>query len=133
MYLFGVHLAGVLFSVVAAFASGAAWYSALFAKPYERFRGSHDQEPLPAGAAYGSIFAINVVTAFAYALIVPAAASVGASLLTGVAVGTAFVFLSLGINYLGAGRPTTLWMIDGSFHIVRFAWMGLFFGFFPPS
>jgi hypothetical protein len=123
-----INLWAVLVGILASGVLGALWYSRfLFLRPWARAAG---REPMHGPAVY----AITVVTAIAAALAFGWWAGPEPDLieavLDGFVVGLFFAAAGLGLHYAFAGRPLTLWAIDGGFQVARFVLLGVVFGLF---
>jgi hypothetical protein len=66
-------------------------------------------------------FAFTLVEAFALAWFIGPNPSWIRALGLGLLVGGGFAASGTGINYLFTGRSFRLWLIDGGFHVARFA------------
>jgi hypothetical protein len=124
----GFNLLAALIAVISAFILGGLWYSVFFKKAWAVASGLDAKQGYPPGLVYGLAFVFNVIAAGAFGWLLGSAPDLGFALSRGIVVGVAFVALSFGINYMGAGRKATLLFIDGGFHIIRFALFGLIFG-----
>ena len=127
-----INFLAVLVAAASSFLIGGLWYSPkLFGEVWKRATGDSRQpgEGHPA-KVFGLSFLFALVAAFAYALLLPPVAGVGAgpALCQGLLVGAGLVAMSFGINYQFANRNTTLWLIDGGYHTVQFTLYGLILG-----
>ena len=121
-----INLLAVLGAVVSSGALGALWYSpALFLRPWVRAAG---REPDQSPGVYAVTLLSAVLAALAFAFWLGPRPSLTPALLQGLGAGTCFAAASLGLNYAFAGRGLVLWLIDGGFHVARFAVFGLVLG-----
>jgi len=130
-----VNLWAVLVAAVTSFLFGAFWYSPLlFLEPWSREAGidASTQVEHPV-RVFGLTFLLTVVNAFVLAAWLGPGPGLGTAIAAGFAVGACFAAASLGINYQFASRSARFWLIDGSFHAVRFALMGLVLGAWPGA
>ena len=118
----------ILVAALSAFALGGLWYSpALFGRAWIAHAKCDEQTGHPA-VVYIVSFLFALVAAALFAYLLGPKPSLQMAVGTGLMVGAGFVAASFGINYQFANRSTTLWMIDGGYHIVQFALYGLILG-----
>ena len=120
----------VLVATLAGFALGALWYGPLFGKAWMRAVGLTQEQLARFNPAvtYGTTFVWALVTAVVLGAELGEAPSIKWSTTCGAAVGALFVLPSIATNYLFEGKPFLLTAINGGYHVVRFALMGLVFG-----
>lgn len=114
--------------VVATFvptAVGMVWYRAL-AGPWLRAVGKTREELGGAKVGYATAVVGAFVTAYVLARVVDwaGATSFGDGLLVGLFVWVGFVATATAVNGIFAGRPWSLWAIDGGFHLANLLAMG---------
>src|SRR5262245_42534062 len=122
-----VNIIAVLVAAASSFLLGGLWYSkVLFGPRWQREAGDTRKmgEAHPA-KVFGLSYLFAAIAAFAYALLLPPAATAAAALTQGLLVGAGVVAASFGINYQFANRSTVMWLIDGGYHTVQFALYGL--------
>ena len=124
----GLNVLAILVATVSAFALGGLWYSVFFGKAWGNASGLDPRKGYPPGLVYPLAFVFNVLAAGTFGWLLGPTPELGFALSRGVAVGIGLVAFSFCINYFGAGRKMALLVIDGGFHIVRFALLGLVFG-----
>jgi hypothetical protein len=120
----------VLVATLAGFALGAVWYGPLFGKAWTRALGlSPDQMArISPTVAYGATFAWALLTATVLGAELGQGAGAKWGLTCSAAIGAFFVLPSLATNYLFEGKPFLVTAINGGYHVVRFALMGLVIG-----
>jgi hypothetical protein len=106
------------------------WYGPLFGKAWMRAVGLTPEQRAGFNPAvtYGTTFLWALVTAVVLGAELGPAPAVSWSVSCGAAVGGLFVLPSLATNYLFEGKRFLLTAINGGYHVVRFALMGLVFG-----
>jgi hypothetical protein len=121
-----INLLAVLIAIVVSGLLGALWYSPLlFLRPWASAAG---REPVQSPTVYGATLVTAIAAALAFGWWAGPEPDIGESALDGFVVGLFFAAASLGLHYAFAGRPLTLWLIDGGFQVVRFVLLGLVFG-----
>ncbi len=123
-----INLIAVILAAVSSFVLGGMWYSpALFGKPWVRLSGAPEQPGHPA-RVFGVSFAFSLVAALAFAVMLGPSPDWLDAVVRGLVVGACLVAACFGINYQFADRPMALWLIDGGYHTVQFALIGLVLG-----
>jgi hypothetical protein len=121
-----INVFAVLVAIIVSGALGALWYSPLlFLKPWTRAAG---REPAQGSAVYTISFATAIAAALAFGWWAGPEPDVVEAMLDGLVVGLFFAAAGLGLHYAFAGRPLTLWLIDGGFQVARFVLLGVVFG-----
>jgi hypothetical protein len=127
----GVSLLAVIVAAVSGFALGAVWYGPLFGARWMRLVGMAN-ETLEKGfnpaKAYGFTFVLSLISAWLMGLAVGPGPGVRVGFGSGIIIGAGWVAASLVTNDLFERRPAALTMVNGGYHVVRFAIMGLAFG-----
>jgi hypothetical protein len=120
----------VLAASVASFVFGAVWYSPVLLLPrWSRAAGVDASLPMRNPTrVFALSFAFTVLGALLLSYLLRSDAAPLRGALLGGAVGIAAGAASLGINYQFAGRSSELLLIDGGFHVLRMALMGLVVG-----
>jgi len=129
-----INLLAVVAAALSSFLIGGLWYSpALFGNAWNRASGAASKagQGHPA-KVFGLSFAFALVAALAYALIIPAQATIMAGTLQGLAIGAGLVAASFGINYQFANRGAVMWLIDGGYHTLQFGLYGLILTAWKP-
>jgi hypothetical protein len=120
----------VLVATLAGFALGAVWYGPLFGKAWMRAVGLTQEQLAKFNPAvtYGTTFVWALVTAVVLGAELGESPGIKVAVACGAAIGGLFVLPSIATNYLFEGKPFLLTAINGGYHVVRFALMGLVFG-----
>jgi len=119
----------VIVATLAGFALGALWYGPLFGKVWMRAVGlSADRTGFNPTVAYASTFAWALLSAIVLGAELGQGAGARWGATCGAAIGVFFVLPSLATNYLFEGKPFLVTAINGGYHVVRFALMGLVIG-----
>lgn len=122
-----------LVATVLAFALGAVWYGPLFGKAWMAEHGFSEQEllddfnPLK---TYGATALLAAASALVFGIFLALLGEHTALFAVGFgfSVGLFWVAFSIGTNYLFERSSLRLFLINGGYHAVRFALMGLAFG-----
>ena len=123
-----LNLLAIAAAALSAFFLGGLWYSPiLFGKAWLAHANAGEQKGHPV-IVYATSFIFALVSAGLFAYLLGPKPSLEMGVGTGLVVGAGFVAASFGINYQFSNRSTTLWMIDGGYHIVQFALYGLILG-----
>jgi hypothetical protein len=126
----GINILAVLAAAASSFALGGLWYSPkLFGASWNRENAGNPKaaEAHPA-RVFGVSFALTLVSAFAFAVLLGPEPPLGLGVSRGLIVGVCFVAASFGINYQFANRSNVLWAIDGGYHTVQFLLFGVILG-----
>ncbi len=120
----------VIAATVAGGAIGALWYSNAGLLPaWTRANGA---PPRTSGTAYAVMFLAGLGGATAVALLAGPDATLGVTLPTGLLCGVPVAALSVSMNHAFRPGGLSLALIDGLFHVVRFAIYGVVLGLWPP-
>ena len=121
----------VVLGTVVFFAVGAIWYSALFAKPWQREVGLSDEQlkaganiPLIMGACLLLEFVVVLMLGHLFARIQPAD---HAKMMMATGFGLAIMAPAIGINYLYQRKSLKLFLIDAGNFVVGMTEVGLVF------
>lgn len=127
----GLNLFAVLAAAVSAFMLGGLWYSKLlFLNPWSKASGVTAEkmnESHPA-KVFGISFLFSLLAAFAFAILIGPKPPLDFALGRALLVGGGCAAACFGINYQFAGKPFSLWLIDGGYHIGQFLLYGLILG-----
>jgi hypothetical protein len=125
-----VSLLATFIATLLAFGLGALWYGPLFAKAWMAESGftqealNRDFDP---AKTFGTTFALAAISAYTLGALLGSAPGIARGLGMGLAAGICFVAAAVATNYLFERRSPKLWLINGGYHAVRFALMGLAF------
>lgn len=121
----------IVVATIASFVLGGLWYGPFFGAMWMADNG-YKAEDLKRGfkpaVAYGGTFVLGLISAALFAAIVGPRPALGFATGLGVAIGLGFVCTAIGTNYLFERRPLRLFFINGGYHTLRFAIIGLTFG-----
>lgn len=123
----------VVAAAVATFAVGGTWYSPLlFGRRWQALVGKSDAE-LAEGAlrVFGGAFALELAMALNLAFFLGPDPGLGFAVGAAFAAGFGWVALGMGVTYLFERKPLGLWLIDGGYHAVSFAIVGVILGGWP--
>jgi len=125
-----VNLYAVFVSALASFMFGALWYSPILILPrWCKETGVDITKSVENPArVYGITFLLTLCSAFVLAIFLGKNPDLETAVLSGILAGLGLVVTSMGINYQFANCSLMHWMIDGAFHVFRFAIMGLVLG-----
>lgn len=120
-------------AAIASFVIGGLWYSPLlFAHRWAALTGLREEElASDALRVLGGGFVLTLAMALNLAMFLGPDPGVGFAVGASVAAGFGWVALGMGVTFLFERRPLGLWLIDGGYHAVSFAAMGLVFGLWP--
>ena len=126
-----VSFTATVFATVLGFALGALWYGPLFGARWMAEVGRTPEEigkDFRPAKVYGATFVLGLVAAYVFGLYVGPNPGLAFSVVTGTGAGLCWVTTALATNYLFERRSITLIAINGGYHSVRFALIGLAFG-----
>ena len=124
----------VLVATLASFALGALWYSpALFGKAWQRETGLTDEKLKQGNMAqiFGLSFVLALLAAWNFANFLGPRPSIVFGTAVGASAGLLWVAGSFGINYLFERKSLKLFLINGGYHTVQFAIIGLVLALMP--
>ena len=123
----------IFLAAIGGFAVGAVWYMSL-AKPWMAAVGrteeqiKADQNPLPFIIAF--LAALSAATVMQHMFAAGGVTGMMRCLGYGAGIGAFVVMPWVILHYAFAGRPKSLWWIDGGHTVAAFAVMGLVLGLF---
>jgi len=126
-----VSLAATVLATVLGFMLGALWYGPLFGARWMAEVGMTAEQikkDFSPARTYGAAFVLGLVAAYVFGLYVGPNPGLSFSIVTGAAAGLCWVATALATNYLFERRSLALIGINGGYHAVRFALIGLAFG-----
>ena len=120
----------VLAAAVSSFVLGGAWYSALFAKPWQRAAELSDEQLKNSNMAliFGGSFALALIASASFAVFLGPEVDAMTGALYGLTAGLCWVTASFGINYLFERKSLMLFLINGGYHTLQFTLIGLILG-----
>ena len=126
-----VSLTATLLATVLGFGLGALWYGPLFGARWMAELGMSADElrkDFNPAKTYGATFVLGLVAAYVFGLFVGPAPGRAFAVVAGAGAGLCWVATALATNYLFERRSLVLIGINGGYHAVRFALIGLAFG-----
>src|SRR5262249_35315207 len=124
-----INWVAVIAATLSSFLLGGLWYSALFAKPWQKAAGLTDAQVKSGNMAL--IFGGNLVLAFiqsvTFALFLGPTVNPQAYLY-GLCAGACWVAASFGSTYLFERKPLSLFLINGGYRTLQFTLIGLIIG-----
>ncbi|GAA3921965.1 DUF1761 domain-containing protein [Litoribacillus peritrichatus] len=125
-----INLIAVFAAAIATFLFGALWYSPLlFLEAWAKEAAINTDQNLGSPVrVFGLTFLSTLFSSAMLSLVLYHETTAWFGALKGAGVGAFFVMASLGINYQFAQCSFKQWLIDGGFHVGRFAIMGFIIG-----
>jgi Protein of unknown function (DUF1761) len=123
-------LLATLLATVLSFVLGGLWYGPLFGKTWMRLVGVTEatlRENFNPAKTYGITFVLAFLASYVFGMFLGADPSMALGLGAGAAAGIFWVAGSLWTNDLFERRPLALTVINGGYHVVKFALIGLSF------
>lgn len=126
-----VPLVAVLIATLLSFLLGAVWYGPIFGKAWMEENGftmetiKKDFNPIK---LYGATFVLALVASYVFGMFIGPDPEMKNSLISGAAVGLAWVGTSFGTSYLFEGKSMRHFIINGGYHVVQFLLIGVAFG-----
>ncbi|MGE0594752.1 MAG: DUF1761 domain-containing protein [Hyphomonadaceae bacterium] len=128
-----VNWLAVVAAAASSFLLGGVWYSALFAKAWQRAAGLSDEQIKGGNAAliFGGSFVLALIASASFAVFLGGQVDAAIGALYGLTAGLCWVTASFGINYLFERKSLTLFLINGGYHTLQFTLIGLILGVWP--
>ena len=129
-----VNWLAVIIAALASFLLGGLWYSpVLFGKAWQRETGLTDERLKQGNMAriFGLSFVLALLAAWNFANFLGPRPSVVFGTAVGASAGLLWVAGSFGINYLFERKSLKLFLINGGYHTVQFAIIGLVLALLP--
>jgi hypothetical protein len=129
-----VNWIAIAIAAVASFVLGGLWYSpALFGKAWQREIGLTDEQLKRGNMAriFGLSFVLAFLAAWNFANFLGPRPSLALGLGAGASAGLLWVAGSFGINYLFERKSLKLFLINGGYHTLQFAIIGLVLALMP--
>ena len=126
-----INIWAVLAASVSSMVLGAVWYSpVLFARAWMRESGTTEAQARAAQPAktLGGAFVLALIGAAVFALFLGPRPAPGFAAAAGFAAGLCWIAGSFGINYLFEQRSLRLFLINGGYHTLQYALIGLILG-----
>ncbi|MBI4263687.1 MAG: DUF1761 domain-containing protein [Acidobacteria bacterium] len=127
-----VSLLATLVATLAGFGLGVLWYGPLFGRTVasaSALRATAGEPSHPRTVAqHGTVFVLGLVASYVFGLFLGPHPGRAFSIVAGAAAGICWVATSVATTYLFEGKRPALVIIDGGYHAVRFALIGLVFG-----
>jgi len=120
----------VIAAAASSFLLGGIWYSALFAKAWQKAAGLSDAQ-LKAGnpaLIFGGSFVLALIASASFAMFLGNEMDAAAGAFYGFVAGLCWVSASFGINYLFERKSLTLFLINGGYHTLQFTLIGAILG-----
>lgn len=123
----------VVGAAIATFLVGGLWYSpVLFGARWAAYTGLEEEQlRKDAARVFGGAFALQLAMALNLALFLGPDPTFAFALAASLAAGLGWVALGMGVTYLFERRPLGLWLINGGYHVVSFAVMGVVLAAWP--
>jgi hypothetical protein len=129
-----INYIAVVVAALASFLLGGLWYSnALFGKAWQREAGVTDEQMKNGNMVriFGLTFVLALLAAWNFANFLGPRPSIAFGTGVGASAGLLWVAGSFGINYLFERRSLKLFLINGGFHTLQFAIIGLVLSLLP--
>ena len=127
-----VSLVATLVATVLSFVLGGLWYGPLFGKAWMAENGFTAESIKAKGfnpvKMYGTTFLLSLLASYAFGLFVGPDPNLYAALHWGLLIGVVWVAGSFATSYLFEGKTMRHFLINGGYHAVQFALIGLAFG-----
>jgi hypothetical protein len=129
-----VNWIAVVVAAVASFLLGGLWYSpALFGKSWQREAGLTDEQVKSGNFVkiFGLSLVLSLLAAWNFANFLGPRPSLALGFGAGASAGLLWVAGSFGINYLFERKSLKLFLINGGYHTLQFAIIGLVLALLP--
>ncbi len=122
----------VLAAALSSFLLGGVWYSALFAKAWQKAAGLSDEQLKNSNMAliFGGSLVLELIASASFAVFLGNGLDATTGALYGFTVGLCWVSASFGVNYLFERKNLTLFLINGGYHTLQFTLIGAILGAF---
>lgn len=125
-----VNWLAVVAAAISSFLLGGVWYGPIFGKAWMKAAGL-DEAALKSrnlGLVFGGSFVLALVAAASFAVFLGPDVDAMTGALYGSTAGICWVAGSFGINYLFERKSLALFLINGGYHALQFALIGLILG-----
>ena len=125
-----VNWLAVLAAAAASFVLGGAWYSGLFAKPWQAAAGVSDEQMRGGNKPlmFGLAFVLALVQSAVFAMFLGSNVTLMFGLGAGFAAGLGWVATGLALTYVFERRSATLGLINGGYATLQFTMIGAILG-----
>lgn len=120
----------VLAAAMSSFVLGGVWYSALFAKRWQKAARLSEEQLKTSNMAliFGGSFVLALIASASFAVFLGPDVDAMTGALYGLTAGLCWVTASFGVNYLFERKGLILFLINGGYHTLQFTFMGLILG-----
>jgi hypothetical protein len=127
-----INWVAVVAAAVSSFVLGGVWYSALFAKAWQKAAGLSDAQVKGGNPVliFGGSFALALIASASFAVFLGNDLDAARGALFGFTAGLCWVTASFGINYLFERKSPQLFLINGGYHTLQFTLIGASLGAF---
>ncbi|HRK64176.1 MAG TPA: DUF1761 domain-containing protein [Terricaulis sp.] len=127
-----INWVAVFAAAVSSFVLGGVWYSALFAKAWQKAAGLSDAQVKSGNPAliFGGSFVLALIASASFAVFLGNDLDAATGALYGFTAGLCWVTASFGINYLFERKSLQLFLINGGYHTLQFTLIGAILGAF---
>ena len=125
-----INWVAVIAAAVSSFVLGGVWYSALFAKAWQKAAGLSDAQVKSGNPAliFGGSFVLALIASASFAVFLGNELDAATGALYGFTAGLCWVSASFGINYLFERTSLQLFLINGGYHTLQFTLIGAILG-----
>jgi MFS family permease len=125
-----VNWLAVLAAAAASFVLGGAWYSGLFAKPWQAAAGVSDAQMKSGNKPlmFAGAFVLSLVQAAVFAMFLGPNVTLMFGVGAGLAAGLGWVATGIAMTYIFEKRSVTLGLINGGYATLQFTLIGAILG-----
>ena len=125
-----VNWLAVLAAAAASFVLGGAWYSGLFARPWQAAAGVSDEQMRSGSkpAMFAGAFALALIQSAVFALFLGPNVTLAFGVGAGFAAGLGWVATGLAMTYIFEKRSVALGLINGGYATLQFTLIGAILG-----
>lgn len=125
-----VNWLAVLAAAAASFVLGGAWYSGLFAKPWQAAAGVSDEQMRSGNKAamFGGAFVLSLIQSAVFAMFLGPNPALMLGVGAGFAAGLCWVAAGIAMTYIFERRSVTLGLINGGYATLQFTLIGAILG-----
>jgi len=125
-----VNWLAVVAAAAASFVLGGAWYSGLFAKPWQAAAGVSDEQ-LRAGdkpTMFAAAFVLSLIQSAVFAMFLGPTATLAFGAEAGFGAGLCWVATAIAMTYIFEKRSVALGLINGGYATLQFTLIGAILG-----